>query len=72
MRPRSTRAAALYAAVGGALAKIDGAPLEAVIRYSASSFVIAAIVFWLIDRFQSLLLGTVVTIAGVIALMTFG
>ena len=65
------RAAIVLGLIAGGLNIAGGAALPAAGLQAAASFVVGAVVFWLIDRTQSILLGTAVTILGVAALILF-
>ncbi len=66
------RAAVVFGALMGGLELAGGTAFESAAIRAAGSFTVAAIAFWLIDRTQSILLGMVVTIAGVVGLVLFG
>jgi hypothetical protein len=66
------RAAVVFAVLMGGLTLAGGAPAGAAVVGGVVSLVVAGIVFWLVDRTESILLGLVVTIAGAGALILFG
>jgi hypothetical protein len=66
------RAAVLYSAltaVSAGLGMLGGVPLSAVALKTVISFVVAAVVFWLIDNVEGMLLGALVTVAGATSLI---
>lgn len=66
------RAAVVFAVLMGGLTLAGGAPAGVALTGGVVSLVVAAIVFWLVDRTESILLGLIVTIAGAGALILFG
>ena len=65
------RAAVLLGAITVALELLGGNPPQIAATQGGISLAVAAVVFWLIDRTDSVILGTLVTIGGVAALILF-
>ncbi|MCB1036784.1 MAG: hypothetical protein KDD47_23360 [Acidobacteria bacterium] len=56
--------AGIYAAVGAGLAVLAAVPFPQIAQTAAVSFVLAAIFFWVLDRFEGSFLWWVVFVAG--------
>jgi hypothetical protein len=65
------RAALLLGAITASLELIGGTPVQAAAAQGFISLAVAGVVFWLIDRTQSIVLGMLVAICGVAALILF-
>jgi hypothetical protein len=65
------RAAVLLGAITAGLGLVAGNPVQTAAAQGSISLAVAAVVFWLIDRTESIVLGTLVTIGGVAALILF-
>jgi hypothetical protein len=66
---RAAMAFALVTAVSAGLGVSGGVPLSAAAFRIATTFLVAAVVFWLMDNVEGLLLGVLVTVAGATSLI---
>ncbi len=66
------RAAMVLGVIGAGLSLLGGEVMPTVVIQTAVSVVVGTVVFWLIDRTQSLLLWLIMMIAGAAVLILFG